>query len=415
MALAKMKNEQVHWRDDFPIFQQKMSGEPLVYLDTASSAQKPRAVIEAMTGVMEGHYANIHRGLYEFSQETTASFEAVRGKVKAFINAFSENEIAYTRNTTEAINLVAQSWGRQNLTADDEIILTQLEHHANIVPWQLLQAEIGFKINVVPITGNGTLDLPAFEALLGPKVKFMGIVHISNALGVKNPVAEMIAKARKACPDIVTLVDGSQSVVHGTIDVQALDCDFFTFTGHKLYGPSGVGVLYGRESLLNTMPPYQGGGDMIETVSFEKGTTFKRAPARFEAGTPAIVDVIGLGAAIDYVSAIGAEAITVHEAELLSYATKKLRSIDGVTIYADIEEKAAVLSFNLEGAHSSDIGMILDQCGVAVRTGHHCAMPLMEALGVESTIRASFGLYNNKDDCDRLYEALIKAKKMLRV
>ncbi|MAZ00195.1 MAG: cysteine desulfurase [Micavibrio sp.] len=415
MALVKMNSEPVQWRDDFPVFQQKMNGEPLVYLDTASSAQKPRTVIDAMTGVMEGHYANIHRGLYEFSQETTASFEAVRGKVKAFINASSENEIVYTRNTTEAINLVAQSWGRQNLTADDEIILTQLEHHANIVPWQLLQAEIGFRINVVPITDGGTLDLKAFEVFLGPKVKFMGVVHISNALGVKNPVAEMIAQARKACPEIRTLVDGSQSVVHGAIDVQALDCDFFTFTGHKLYGPSGVGVLYGREVLLNTMPPYQGGGDMIETVSFEKGTTFKDAPARFEAGTPAIVDVIGLGAAIGYVSSIGVEALTAHEAELLSYATQKLRSIDGVVIYADIEEKAAVLSFNLEGAHSSDVGMILDQCGVAVRTGHHCAMPLMEALGVESTIRASFGLYNNKDDCDRLYEALIKAKKMLRV
>lgn len=409
------KYEPVQWRDDFPIFKQKMNGEPLIYLDTASSAQKPRAVIETMAGVMERHYANIHRGLYEFSQETTAAFESVRTKIKSFINAPSENEIIYTRNTTEAINLIAHSWGRQNLTADDEIILTQMEHHANIVPWQLLQAEIGFKINVVPIIDNGTLDLQAFEKFLGPKVKFMGVVHISNALGVKNPVAEMIAKARKTCPEIVTLVDGSQSVVHGVVDVQALDCDFFTFTGHKLYGPSGVGVLYGRMAVLSTMPPYQGGGDMIETVSFEKGTTFKDAPARFEAGTPAIVDVIGLGAAIEYVSAIGAKAITAHEAELLSYATQKLRSIDGVTIYADIEEKAAVLSFNLDGAHSSDVGMILDQCGVAVRTGHHCAMPLMEALGVESTIRASFGLYNNKEDCDRLYEALIKAKKMLRV
>lgn len=415
MALVEMKDEPVQWRDDFPIFEKKMSGEPLVYLDTASSAQKPQSVIDAMTAVMQGHYANIHRGLYEFSQATTAAFEAVRGKVKTFINAASENEIVYTRNTTEAINLVAYSWGRQNLTSDDEIILTQLEHHANIVPWQLLQGEIGFAIKVVPIKSDGSLDLSAFDALLGPKVKFMGLVHISNALGVKNPVAEMIAKARAVRPDIVTLVDGSQSAVHGAIDVQALECDFFTFTGHKLYGPSGVGILYGREALLNSMPPYQGGGDMIETVSFEKGTTYKKAPARFEAGTPAIVDVIGLGAAIDYVLSISAKAIEAHEAQLLSYATERLRSIEGVTIYADVENKAAVLSFNVEGAHSSDVGMILDQCGVAVRTGHHCAMPLMEALGVDSTIRASFGLYNNKEDCDKLYEALIKAKKMLRV
>lgn len=413
MTLVKLKKEAVSWRKDFPIFDKKMNGKPVTFLDSAASAQKPQAVIDAMNTVMKSHYANIHRGLYAFSQETTSAFEAVRTKVQGLIGAKSENEIIFTRNTTDAINLVASSWGRANLKEGDEIILSIHEHHANIVPWQMLQEEIGFTIYVIPMGDDHTLDLEEFGGLLSPRTKFLGIVQTSNALGVINPVKEMIKAARLASPEIICLVDGSQSIVHGAVDVKDIDCDFFCFTGHKLYGPSGVGALYGKADVLADMPPYQGGGDMIETVSFKSGTTYKPAPARFEAGTPAILEVIGLGAAIDYVQNIGLAAIAEHEYALLDYTLQKLRLLKGITLYADVEPKAPVIAFNIDGAHSSDVGMILDQCGVAVRTGHHCAMPLMEALGVDSTVRASFGLYNTIEDCDRFIEALKKAKDML--
>lgn len=401
------------WRKDFPILSTTMNGKPLAFLDSGASAQKPRAVIEAMDRVMEVGYANIHRGLYALSQNLTASFEAVRGTVARFIGAGSEKEIIFTRNSTEAINLVAQSWGRAHLKAGDEIILTAMEHHANIVPWQLLCDQIGCVIKVVPITADGQLDLPAFEKLLSKKTKLIGVVHVSNALGTHNPVEKIIQTARAHNPAIKILVDGSQSAVHMRINVRAMDADFFVFTGHKLYGPTGIGVLYGKYEILETMPPYQGGGDMIERVRFS-GTTYKEPPYRFEAGTPAIVEVIGLGAAIDYVSAIGMDAIAAHEKALLEQITPVLRAVNGLRLYGpeDTAKKAGILSFTVEGAHASDLGMILDQCGVAVRTGHHCCMPLMEVLGVEATVRASFGLYTNGDDLDALIAGLEKARML---
>ncbi|MCL4677646.1 MAG: cysteine desulfurase [Alphaproteobacteria bacterium] len=401
------------WRKDFPILSTTMHGKPLAFLDSGASAQKPRAVIEAMGGVMEAGYANIHRGLYALSQNLTASFEEVRGTVARFIGAGSEKEIIFTRNSTEAINLVAKSWGRPHLKAGDEIILTAMEHHANIVPWQLLCDQIGCVIKVVPITADGQLDLSAFEALLSKKTRLIGVVHVSNALGTHNPVEKIIQTARAYNPAIKILVDGSQSAVHMRINVRAMDADFFVFTGHKLYGPTGIGVLYGKYEILETMPPYQGGGDMIERVRFS-GTTYKEPPFRFEAGTPAIVEVIGLGAAIDYVSAIGMDAIAAHEKALLEHITPVLRSVNGLRLYGpeDTAKKAGILSFTVEGAHASDLGMILDQCGVAVRTGHHCCMPLMEVLGVEATVRASFGLYTNGDDLDALIAGLEKARML---
>lgn len=401
------------WRTDFPIFSTTMHGKPLAFLDSGASAQKPRAVIEAMDRVMETGYANIHRGLYALSQNLTASFEEVRGTVARFIGAGSEKEIIFTRNSTEAINLVAQSWGRAHLKAGDEIILTAMEHHANIVPWQLLCDQVGCVIKVVPITADGQLDLAAFETLLSANTKLIGVVHVSNALGTHNPVEQIIRVARAHNPAIKILVDGSQSAVHMAVNVRAMDADFFVFTGHKLYGPTGIGVLYGKFEVLETMPPYQGGGDMIERVRFS-GTTYKEPPYRFEAGTPAIVEVIGLGAAIDYVSAMGMDAIAAHERALLEQITPVLRSVNGLRLYGpeDTAKKAGILSFTVEGAHASDLGMILDQCGVAVRTGHHCCMPLMDALGVEATVRASFGLYTNGDDLDALIAGLEKARML---
>jgi cysteine desulfurase/selenocysteine lyase len=399
------------YRNDFPGLSRLMNGEKLAFLDTASSAQKPQAVIDAMNGVMTGGYANIHRGLYEISQTLTQRFEDVRVKAARFIGALTEREIVFTRNATEAINLVAQSWGRANLKKDDEIILTGMEHHANIVPWQLLQDEIGFHIKVIPVLDDGTLDLDAYQKLLSPKTKLVSFVHISNALGTCNPAQKIIEIAKSYAPHIHTLVDGSQSVVHSVINVAELGADFFVFTGHKLYGPTGIGVLYGRYDVLNSMRPYQGGGDMIERVSFA-GTTYKEAPYKFEAGTPAIIEVIGLGAAIDYVQSVGLENIAAHEAQFLAYGTQELQKIGGVKIMGAAPEKAGILAFTTDFAHPSDIGMVLDQCGVAVRTGHHCCMPLMQRFGVEATVRASLGLYSNKDDIDALVRGIIKAKEL---
>lgn len=409
-----MKNTNVsQYRSDFPVLHVPMNGKPLAFLDSGASAQKPQVVIDAMREVLESGYSNIHRGLYNISQNLTEKYEAVRGKVARFINAPSDKTIVFTRNTTEAINLVAHSWGRAHLKAGDEVILTEMEHHANIVPWQLLQHEIGITIKTVPFDECGALDLDAFQALLSDKTKLVGCIHVSNALGTINNINNIIEISRQFNPKIKVLIDGSQGIVHGPVDVQAMDCDFFAFTGHKLYGPTGVGVLYGKYDVLESMPPYQGGGDMIERVSFS-GTTYKEPPFRFEAGTPPIVEVIGLGAAVDYCVDIGMDNIEKHEADLLSYATGKLLDIDGLTIYGTAPDKAGIISFTMDGAHTSDIGMVLNQCGVAVRTGHHCCMPLMDRLGIEGTVRASLGLYSNRDDIDQLVEGLYKVKELFQ-
>lgn len=397
------------WRKDFPIF----SNSDIAYLDSASSAQKPQIVIDSYKELYETSYANIHRGLYQFSQSTTEAYELVRSKVAKFIRASSSDEIIFTRNTTEAINLVASSWGRKNIKRGDEIVISGMEHHANIVPWQILAKKIGFKIKIIPVLDDGTLDFGAFMSLLSKQTKFIGLVHVSNALGTINDVELLIRDAKNFNPDIKILIDGSQSIVHGAVDVQAMGCDFFCFTGHKLYGPNGVGVLWGKLGILATMPPYQGGGDMIETVSFDKGPTFKKAPAKFEAGTPAIAEVIALGVAIDYMNAIGIDKIAAHEAKLLDYMTTQLKTIDGLTFYGSAPNKVGVVSFTADWGHASDIAMILDQCNVAVRTGHHCCMPLMERFGVDATVRASLGLYSNKSDVDALINGLNKAKRML--
>ncbi len=399
------------WRSDFPIFAHQE--KPIAFMDSAASAQKPAAVINAMNNVMQGHYANIHRGLYDFSQKTTSLYEAARHKVAQFISAPSANEIVFTRNATEAINLVAQSWGKANLNPGDEIIITEMEHHANIVPWQLLADQIGVTIKVIPLLDDATLDYDAFEKMLSSKTKLLSFVHISNATGVINDAARLIEASKAYNADIKILVDASQSIAHKTINLRTLGADFLVFTGHKLYGPSGVGVLWGREALLNAMPPYQGGGDMIETVSFKSGITYKQAPSRFEAGTPAIIEVIGLGAAIDYISDIGMERIEEYESELYAYMRVALNEINGLTLYGDVANTAPVVSFTVDWAHISDVATILDQCGVAIRSGHHCAMPLMERLGIDGTIRASIGLYNSKADIDQFIHALKKAHKFL--
>jgi cysteine desulfurase / selenocysteine lyase len=408
MALSVMET----YRKHFPVLSKTMNGKRLAFLDSAASAQKPAAVIESMGEPLRQNYANIHRGAYLFSQELTASYEAVREKVAGFICAASEKEIVFTANATDSINLVAHSWGRAHLKEGDEIILSEMEHHANIVPWQLLQREIGFIIRLIPVLPNGTLDMGAFQTLLNEKTKLVSVVHVSNALGTINPVKEIITAARAYNPDIKILIDGSQSAVHMPIDVQDMDCDFFVFTAHKLYTTTGVGVLYGKYEILDKMPPYRGGGDMIEYVSFE-GTTFKAPPARFEAGTPPIIAVIGLGAAIDYIENINTDIMMAHEREMTRLMTEGLKEIGGIEIYADLPEKAGIVSFNIQGVHSSDVGSILDQCGVAVRTGHHCCMPLLQKLGINSSIRASFALYTNADDINQCLEGLRKAKEML--
>jgi len=400
------------FRNDFPVLAKKMNGKPVAFLDTGASAQKPRAVIDAVKAAMDTEYANIHRGLYQFSQVTTAKFEAVRAKVADFIGAASSSEIVFTRNTTEAINLVAQSWGRAFLKAGDEVIISGMEHHANIVPWQLLRDQIGIVLKIIPVLPDGTLDLQAFERLLSQKTKFVSLVHVSNALGTINPAVRIVKLVRAYNKSITILIDGSQAVVHGGINVSAIGADFYTFTGHKLYGPTGVGVLHGRYDVLQSMPPYQGGGDMIERVTFDK-TTYKDAPARFEAGTPAIAEVIGLGAAIDYVANIGMDTIAAHEAALLAYGLEQLRTVPGLTLYGPETDRAGIMSFTADWGHPGDIAMVLDQCGVAVRSGHHCCQPLMQSFDIDATVRASLGLYSNRDDIDQLVAGLNKARDML--
>ncbi len=390
-------------RADFPILSREIYGKPLVYFDSASSAQKPRSVIDAVSHLYEHDYANVHRGLHFLSGAATDAYEAARETVRALINARSDREIVFTRNATEAINLVAASYGRAFLGEGDEVVISAMEHHANIVPWQLLRDDVGSVLTVAPIDDDGNFLFDEFEKLLGPRTKLVAITHASNALGSVTPIKRIIAAAHAR--DIPVLVDGSQGVVHMGVDVQDLDADFYVFTGHKLYGPSGIGVLYGKEDLLDRMPPYQGGGEMIRRVTYEK-TEFAELPAKFEAGTPPIAQAIGLAAAIDYVTGLGLDRIAAHEADLLAYATERLSQVPGLTIIGRAEEKCSIVSFVMDFAHPHDVGTIIDRAGVAVRAGHHCAQPLMDRCGVTATTRASFGLYNTKAEIDMLVEAL---------
>lgn len=396
-------------RSDFPILRREVYGRPLVYLDNAASAQKPRQVIQAMTDVMEGCYSNVHRGVHKLSQESTDLYEGARERIAGFINAESADEIVFTRGATEAINLVANGFGQTRLQPGDEIVISWLEHHSNIVPWQLLRDRLGIEIKVVPIDEEGNFLFEDYLQLLGPRTKLVAVTHVSNALGTVTPLPEIISAAHER--DIPVLVDGCQAVPHMKVDVQALDADFYAFSGHKLYGPTGIGVLYGRKDLLNSLPPYQGGGEMISSVTFER-TTFKQAPHRFEAGTPAIVEAIGLGAAVDYMNTLDFEAVAAHEQALLSYAENRLSEIEGLTIFGQARNKAAIVSFTLDAAHPHDIGTIVDRAGVAIRAGHHCAQPIMDRYGVAATVRASFGLYNTREEIDTLTDALHQVKEL---
>jgi cysteine desulfurase / selenocysteine lyase len=394
-------------RQDFPILGQRLRGKPLVYLDNAATSQKPRPVIDAVTRFYSSENANIHRGVHYLSERATVAYDAVRERVARFLNAASDREIVFTRGTTEAINLVAQSWGRSSLRAGDEILITGMEHHSNIVPWQLVAAQTGATVRAVPITDAGELDLDACDRLLTERTRLFAMVHLSNALGTVNPVRELVARARAR--GAVTLVDGAQSAPHLPVDVQALGCDFYAFSGHKVFGPTGVGVLYGRAALLERMPPWQGGGDMIETVTLER-TTFAAPPARFEAGTPMIAEVIGLGAALDYVGTVGQAAIGAWEEDLLAYATERVRELEGVRIIGTAREKASVLSFVMDGVHPHDVGAVLDDDGIAIRAGHHCAQPVMQRFGVPATARASFAFYNTREEIDALVRGIRRVR-----
>ncbi len=396
-------------RADFPILSRPVYGKPLVYLDSAASAQKPRQVIDTLTRVYEQDYANVHRGAYYLSMKATEEYEGAREKIRRFLNAKHVHEIIYTRNGTEAINLVAASYGRHFLKAGDEVIISELEHHSNIVPWQLLRDEKGIVLKVVPITAEGAVTVAAVEKLITARTKLVAISHMSNVLGTILPVADIIRLAHAAGAKV--LLDGCQAITHLPVDVQALDVDFYVFSGHKLYGPSGIGVLYGKEALLDAMPPYQGGGDMISSVTFEK-TTWAALPNKFEAGTPAIAQAIGLGAAIDYVNALGLEAIGEHERRLLDHGMARLSEVEGLTIYGMAPGKAAVISFALDCAHPHDISTIVDRAGVAIRAGHHCCQPLMHRLGAPATARCSFGLYNKPEEIDALVDALGKVREI---
>jgi cysteine desulfurase/selenocysteine lyase len=392
-------------RADFPILSRQARGRRLVYLDNAATTQKPRQVIDRIVRYYTEENSNVHRGVHYLSELSTIEFENARGRVQRFLNARDVKEIIFTRGTTEGINLVAQTWGRTNIRQGDEILITALEHHSNIVPWQMLCQEKGATLRIAPVADNGELLIDEYEAMLSPKVKLVAVGHGSNALGTINPIARMIAAAHTA--GALVLIDGAQGVPHTTVDVQALDCDFYAFSGHKVYGPTGIGVLYGKQALLEAMPPWQGGGDMILSVSYEK-TTYNALPYKFEAGTPNIEGVIGLAAALDYVSNLGLANIAAYEQDLLHYAAGRLSEIPEVRLIGTAREKAAVISFVLEGVHPHDIGTILDQEGIAVRTGHHCAQPLMMRFKVPATGRASFGLYNTKEEADLLVAGLGK-------
>ncbi len=396
-------------RQDFPVLKQTIHGKPLVYLDSAATAQKPFAVIDAIRKFHEVDCANIHRGVHELSQRSTAAYEETRVKARRFLNSRTTNDLIFVRGTTEGINLVASSWGRGNVKQGDEIVISALEHHSNIVPWQMLCEENNAKLRVIPMNDRGELILEEYEKLLNPRTKLVAFTHVSNALGTINPAAEMIAMAHKA--GALTLVDGAQAAPHLKIDVQALDADFYTFSGHKIFGPTGIGILYGKTKLLNAMPPYQGGGDMIRTVSFEK-TTYAELPYKFEAGTPNIAGGIGLGAALDYAVHLGLDKIAAYEHELLVYGTEALSQIPGLRLIGTAREKAAVLSFVIEGIHPHDIGTVLDRQGIAVRTGHHCAQPVMDWFHVPATTRASLACYNTAAEIDALVAGLRKVKEV---
>ena len=395
-------------RADFPALSLTVHGKPLVFLDSAAAAQKPLRVIDEMKRLYLNEYANVHRGVYELSEKATVNFENARKKVQHFINAASDGEIVFTRGATDSINLVAYTWGAANLRAGDEIILSQAEHHSNIVPWQLLQSRIGFKINVTPVDDNGDFDFDAYLKLLNEKTKLVSVAHVSNVLGTIFPVKEISAAAHKV--GAVVLIDGCQGATHLTVDVRDIGCDFYAFSGHKLYGPTGIGVLYGRLPVLESMPPFEGGGDMIKTVSFS-GSTWAEPPARFEAGTPAIMQAIGLGSAVDYVEKIGMDAIDAHERALGKMMQEQIAAINGVRVIGTSKNKAAVVSFVTDFAHPQDIAMVLDQEAVAVRTGHHCAQPLHERFGVSVSVRASLGVYNTAQDVEKFVAAVVKAKR----
>jgi len=396
-------------RSEFPILSALVRGKPLVYLDNGASAQKPEAVIDQIKKTYETEYANVHRGVHFMSQKATDAMEAARVKVQAFLNATEEKEIIFVRGATEGINLVASSWGRSNLQEGDEIVLSVLEHHSNIVPWQIIAEQTGAVIKVVPIDDAGTFLLDEYEKLLSPRTKMVAVTHVSNALGTVVPVADVIRIAHEN--GAVVLLDGCQAVPHTSVDVQALDADFYVFSGHKLYGPSGIGVLYGKAALLNAMPPYQGGGEMIDRVTFEQ-TTYAELPFKFEAGTPHIAGIIALGAAIDYLNGIGLDAIAAHEHDLLEYATERLSGMNSINIVGTAEHKAAILSFNIRDIHPHDVGTILDYDGIAVRTGHHCAQPVMDRFDVAATVRASFGLYNTREEVDALVDGINRVQEM---
>jgi cysteine desulfurase/selenocysteine lyase len=396
-------------REDFPVLKQRIHGKPLVYLDNAATAQKPFAVIEAIRKFYEVDCANIHRGVHELSQRSTAAYEETRSKAKRFLNARAKNEVIFVRGATEGINLVASSWGRKNVKAGDEIVISALEHHSNIVPWQMLRDERGIELRVAPITDAGELDMAAFELLLADgKVGLVAITHMSNVLGTYTPAARIVQIAHAHGAKV--LLDGSQAVVHRRVDVQALGCDFYAFTGHKLYGPTGIGVLWARRELLEAMPPFMGGGDMISSVSYER-STWAAVPHKFEAGTPAILEGIGLGAAIHYVEAIGYDAIAAHEQALTEHAILRLSAIDGLTILGHAQDRGGVVSFTLANAHAHDVATLLDRSGIAVRAGHHCAEPLMHRFGIESTARASFAIYTTPAEIDFLADALVRVRE----
>ncbi len=399
------------WRRDFPILQTTIAGKPLVYLDNAATTQKPQSVIDAEVAYYRQSNANVHRGVHTLSQRATDDYEAARDKVRRFINAASSKEIVYVRGTTEAINLVAQSYARPLLTKDDNIIISAMEHHSNIVPWQMVCAQTGAELRVVPVNDAGEFEFDIFAKLIGPGTKLVAVTHLSNALGSIAPVKRIIDLAHSH--DVPVLLDGAQAVSHIGVDVAALDCDFYAFSGHKIFGPTGIGALYGKEALLEAMPPYQGGGDMIRSVTFGK-TEYNDLPYKFEAGTPNIAGAIGLGAALDYVNTIGIAAIAQHEHELLEYATGLVSKIPGLRIIGTAAQKASILSFTMDGIHPHDIGTILDHDGVAIRAGHHCAMPVMQRFGLSGTARASFAFYNTRAEVDALVASLRKVQEMFQ-
>lgn len=396
---------------EFPILTKPVRNKELVYLDNAATTQKPQRVIQAVQRYYEEENSNVHRGVHYLSEKATFEFESARKKVQQFIHAAYSHEIVFVRGTTEAVNLVAQTFGRAHLKAGDEVLITTMEHHSNIVPWQMLCQQTGVVLKVAPITDAGELDLEAFDRLLGPKTKLVSVVHVSNALGTVNPIREIIQRSHER--GIPVLVDGAQALPHQRVDVQALDCDFYTFSGHKMYGPTGIGVLYGKSRWLEAMPPWQGGGDMILKVTFEK-TVYNQLPYKFEAGTPNIAGAIGLGAAVDFLQELGMEKVWAHEKALLEYGTEKLKHIPGLRMVGTAKEKAGVLSFVLEDIHAHDVGTILDQEGIAIRSGHHCAQPLMDRFGLSATARASLGVYNSTEDLDALARGLLRVREVFQ-